>query len=388
MTIRTACISAGAAALALPAFAGSPKNLPLQQLGNARHVMPSRAASYTVVNGRMVLTSDWVTLGATTRDIYTCSYDSIELDLTGGVLGAPTDQTNPPGPTGCLDATIPNGNRWYFGAAYHNPFISSDIGAAAAGVDSEGVGHAWYIDVGDAEPDGDADGLPDSPLFIAIQQFEDMDVVGCTDDGSTFINGVIYDFSGNAWDPAFYNYTTISLNGSGLFHTMPADGSGGYQVIYGIAFDPVTNIITLPTAIDPVTLLGVNIQPMLWGTGANEFGAPDDGRCGADVDGQYDDDAPTDGVHDLALECYSYLFGVCPDPLACATGFYHKASVGCACLGDINGDGIIDIADLALFLSVFGSAAAPGDCADMNGDGIIDIADLALFLSGFGSICP
>jgi hypothetical protein len=386
MTIRTACISAGAAALALPAFAGTPKNLPLQQLGNARHVMPSRAASYTVVDGRMVMTSDWVQLGATTRDIYTCSFDSIELDLTGGVLGAPTDQANPPGPLGCLDATIANGSRWYFGATYSNPFVSSDIQSAVAGATSEGVGQAWYIDVGDAEPDTDLDGLPDSPLFIAIQQFEDMDVVGCTDDGSTFIDGVIYDFSGNAWDPAFYNYTTISLNGSGLFHTMPADGSGGYQVIYGIAFDGTT--ITLPAPIDPVTLLGVNVQSMLWGTGANEFGAPDDGRCGVDVDGQYDDDAPIDGSHDLALECYSYLFGVCPEPLACSTGFYHKAGGGCPCLGDINGDGIIDIADLALFLSVFGSAAGPGDCADMNGDGIIDIADLALFLSGFGSICP
>jgi len=388
MTIRTACISVGAAALALPAFAGSLKNLPLQQLSNARHVMPTRAASYTIVDGRMVMTSDWVQLnGSTTRDTYTCGYDSIELDLTGGVLGAPTDQVNPPGPTGCLDATIANGSRWFFGPAYSNPFCSSDMSGAASGEACEGVGQAWFIDVGDSEPDVDADGFPDSPLFIAIQQFEDMDVVTCTDDGSGFIDGVIYDFSGNAWDPAFYNYTTISLNGSGLFHTMPADGSGGYQVIYGIAFDGTT--ITLPAPIDTVTGLGVNVQPMLWGTGANEFGAPDDGRCGVDVDGQYDDDAPVDGSHDLALECYSYLFGVCPDPLACATGFYFKGGVEpCPCPGDLNADNIVDIADLALFLSSFGSSPPSIACADLNGDGIVDIADLALFLSLFGSSCP
>lgn len=381
MTIRTACFTVGAAALALPAFAGSPKNVAPQQLGNARHVMPSRAASYTVVDGRMVLTSDWVQLGsANTRDIYTCAYDALELDTTGGVLGAPTD--NIPGCT----AQLPAGNRWYLGATYSNPFVSADIQGAAAGAACEGVGHAWYIDVGDAEPDGDGDGLPDSPLFIAIQTFEDMDVVGCTDDGTNFIDGVIYDFSGNAWDPAFYNYTTISLNGSGLFQTMPADGIGGYQVIYGIAFDGTT--ITLPAPIDTVTLLGVNIQSMLWGTGANEAGNPDDGRCGVDVDGQFDDDAPIDGSHDLALECYTYLFGVCPDPLACSTSF-HAKSVGCACPGNLNGDAVVDIADLALFLSAFGSSPPPPglECADINGDGVVDIGDLALFLSAFGSAC-
>jgi hypothetical protein len=382
MTIRTACFTAGAAALALPAFAGSPKTLPLQAMSNARHVQPSRAASYTVVGGRMVLTSDWVQLGSpSTRDVFSCAWDSIELDLTGGIIGAPTD--NVPGCT----ASLPAGNRWFFGATYSNPFVSADINGAEAGAACEGLGQAWYIDVGDAEPDTDGDGLPDSPLFIAVQQFEDMDVVSCTDDGSNFIDGVIYDFSGNAWDPAFYNYTTITLNGSGLFHTMPADGNGGYQLIYGIAFDPTTGIITIPNPIDPVTLTGVNIQSMLWGSHDNE--PLDDGRCGEDVDGQFDDDAPVDGSHDLALECYSYLYGVCPDPLAASTGFYFKGSGNpCPCPGNLNGDGVVDIADLALFLSAFGSNGSGTPCSDINGDGIVDIADLALFLSAFGSTCP
>jgi hypothetical protein len=366
--------------------------MPLQQLGNARHVMPSRAASYTIVDGRMVLTSGWVQLnGSTTRDIYTCAYDCIELDTTGGILGAPTDQANPPGPLGCPDATIANGSRWFFGTGYNNPFISSDINNAAAGAACEGVGQAWFINVGTAEPDNDGDGFPDSDLFIAIQQFEDMDVVGCTDDGSTFIDGVIYDFSGNQWNPGFYNYTTISLNGSGLFHTMPADGNGGTQIIYGVAFDPTTGIITIPTGIDATTNLGVNVQPMLWGTGANEAPAPDDGRCGRDDDGQFDDDGPTDGTHDLALECYSYAFGVCPDPIAAAVGFYFKdTGGGCQCPGDLNGDGGVDIADLALELSAFGSSPPPvgNECSDINGDGTVDIADLALELSAFGSPCP
>jgi hypothetical protein len=363
------------------AHSGQPKNLTLQHLPG-RRVQPSRAAAYTIVDGRMVLTSHWVQLGgATTRDIFSIAWDCIELDLTGGVLGAPTD--NIPGCT----PFIPAGNRWFFGATYSNPFVSADINRAVPGTACEGLGQAWYIDVGDSEPDTDGDGLPDSPLFIAVQQFENMDVVTCTDDGSGFIDGVIYDFSGNAWDPTYFNYTAISLNGSGLFHTMPADGNGGYQLFYGIAFDETTFTITIPQPIDPVTGMGVNIQSMLWGTHDHEYSGVDDGRCGEDVDGQYDDDAPIDGTHDLVHECYSYLFPVCPEPLAAATGFYFK-SVGrpCRCIGELNDDNIIDIADLALFLSRFGSTS--GGCADINGDGIVDIADLASLLSEFGRGCP
>jgi hypothetical protein len=386
MSPRTLGIVAGATVLPSLADAGSPKIFPLQSLSNARHVMPSRAASYSVVDGRVVLTSDWVQLnGATSRVIYTCAWDCIELDLTGGILGWPTDNV-----PGCRAAGLPPGSRWFFGSEYSNPFFSADIHDAVPGAACEGLGQAWHIDVGANEPDVDGDGLPDSPLFVAIQQFEDMDVVDCTDDGSNFINGVIYDFSGNAWDPAFYQYTTISLNGSGLFHTMPADGNGGYRVIYGLAFDPITFDITLPAPIDPVTLLGVNIQPMLWGTAANEGPWSGDGRCGVDVDGQFDDDAPIDGVHDLDSECYSYLYGVCPDPLAAMTGFYFKGPVDpCRCAGDIDDDGTVGVGDLTILLSVFASVCpCPNPCVDGNHDDAIDIRDLALFLSHFGLPCP
>lgn len=385
MTIRTACITAGAVALALPAFAGQPKNLVPQSLPG-RQVQPTRAASYTIVDGRMVLTSDWVQLnGATTRDLYSnAAFDAAEHDNTGGVLGFPTDQAGPG--DGCTGSGIAVGSRWFLGTAYTNPFVSADMQTSAAGNGAacEAVSISWYIDVGDAEPDTDLDGFPDSDYFIAIQQFEDMDVVGCTDDGTNFIDGVIYDFSGNQWDPGFYNFSNITLNGSGLFHTMPADGNGGYQVILGVAFDPVTGQITIPTGIDTVTQLGVATQTMLWGTGNNEVPTPQ-ARPGVDVDGQFDDDAPIDGTHDLALECYSYLFGVCPDPLAVSCAFWIKDGGGCPCPGDINGDGQRDINDLTLFLSAFGLPAT--NCADINGDGVVDISDLTLFLSTFGIAC-
>lgn len=56
------------------------------------------------------------------------------------------------------------------------------------------------------------------------------------------------------------------------------------------------------------------------------------------------------------------------------------------CPGDFNTDGVIDINDLTILLSRFGTA---GDACsgDMDGNGIIDINDLTSFLSLFGSSC-
>lgn len=51
--------------------------------------------------------------------------------------------------------------------------------------------------------------------------------------------------------------------------------------------------------------------------------------------------------------------------------------------GDVNGDGIIDDADLATVLANFGLAVAIGD---VNGDGLVDDNDLAVVLTNFGLV--
>lgn len=56
------------------------------------------------------------------------------------------------------------------------------------------------------------------------------------------------------------------------------------------------------------------------------------------------------------------------------------------CPGDFDGNFAIDIADLAIFLSQFGSVGA-GLAGDMNRDGVVDLADLTQFLSRFGAPC-
>jgi hypothetical protein len=56
------------------------------------------------------------------------------------------------------------------------------------------------------------------------------------------------------------------------------------------------------------------------------------------------------------------------------------------CLGDTNGDGVVNFTDLNAVLADFGISGAglPGDA---NGDGIVDFADLNLVLSNFGDTC-
>ena len=55
-----------------------------------------------------------------------------------------------------------------------------------------------------------------------------------------------------------------------------------------------------------------------------------------------------------------------------------------SCPGDLNGDGIVDLADLGILLADFG-CVAPGPCpGDLDGDGDTDLADLGILLADFG----
>jgi hypothetical protein len=67
------------------------------------------------------------------------------------------------------------------------------------------------------------------------------------------------------------------------------------------------------------------------------------------------------------------------DPLL--SGGSSGDAFGGSGLGDLNGDGVVDGADLAIQLS--GGADSPwGGMADLNGDGVIDGADMSIQLSG------
>ncbi len=57
-----------------------------------------------------------------------------------------------------------------------------------------------------------------------------------------------------------------------------------------------------------------------------------------------------------------------------------------ACPADLNGDGVIDTADLGILIGNFGFNTT-ADRGDINGDGIVDTADLGLLIAGFGKGC-
>ena len=50
--------------------------------------------------------------------------------------------------------------------------------------------------------------------------------------------------------------------------------------------------------------------------------------------------------------------------------------------GDLNNDGLVDLADLSLMLNAFGSVHS---CADLDGSGTVDLPDLATLLAAFGT---
>ena len=59
------------------------------------------------------------------------------------------------------------------------------------------------------------------------------------------------------------------------------------------------------------------------------------------------------------------------------------------CPGDLNGDGIVGLSDLAILLSNYGMAAgATYANGDIDGDGDVDLSDLAALLSVYGILCP
>lgn len=62
--------------------------------------------------------------------------------------------------------------------------------------------------------------------------------------------------------------------------------------------------------------------------------------------------------------------------------------VGAPCPGDVNGDAAVDLSDLSILLSHFGttSGAALAD-GDLDGDEDVNLSDLTLLLSNFGAIC-
>jgi len=69
-----------------------------------------------------------------------------------------------------------------------------------------------------------------------------------------------------------------------------------------------------------------------------------------------------------------------------ATGAVLDADLVLACPADLNGDGVVDTADLGQLIAAFGAVGA--NPADLNNDNVVDTADLGIFIPEFGNNCP
>lgn len=69
-------------------------------------------------------------------------------------------------------------------------------------------------------------------------------------------------------------------------------------------------------------------------------------------------------------------------------GFWPGAAEDEVCLGDLDGDNDIDLADLAQLLASYGTTTgATFEDGDLDGDSDVDLADLAALLAVYGTTC-
>lgn len=61
--------------------------------------------------------------------------------------------------------------------------------------------------------------------------------------------------------------------------------------------------------------------------------------------------------------------------------------ISSTCFGDLNGDQVVDLADLSILLGNYGNTGTTYPQGDLNQDGIIDLFDLSSLLSHFGNPC-
>jgi hypothetical protein len=99
-------------------------------------------------------------------------------------------------------------------------------------------------------------------------------------------------------------------------------------------------------------------------------------------------DLDGDGVTDLAVGADGDDDGGtnCGSPPGCDRGavwvLFLDGVPGCP--GDLNGDGFTDLADLGILLADFGCLPPPNCLGDLDGDGDTDLADLGILLADFG----
>jgi len=253
---------------------------------------------------------------------------------------------------------------------------------------------------------------------VALAQHSDIDVSIVTDDeGVSRVSTGISDFE-NPGAPIIPNVRVHAavLNQSGIpgftnnpgynaFGSLPAGALLSFDIVDALrVWDPVEeNFDTIPVETMQVSFLSMSrTTPSEAGGFVEGFGfsmVSGSGSMHQHINHVLGSPL-TPGVYLLSLRLRVNVAGIEPslpyfivfnhlasmDEFSAALGYAEDVLVSPVvpeCVGDLNGDGVVDVLDLSILLASFGSS----DAGDLNGDGVTDVADLGILLASFGSVC-
>jgi len=338
MKAKNLCITAGlCAGVASVAIAGDKPQL--QKLDNAIEVTPQRIAKVRYENGTARVVSDWSDYkgGNVSRVADVRVFDCFGDNDSDGFM----DDTG-----GCFTTST---SRWFFGTSYCNMFTTADhtvdantdLNAGFARVD-----FAWQWTCA---------GFGTETCLVAVFT---QDSVPCDPDSFDY-SGWLLDFGTLSCNPGGYYYTNVDLS-TGTW-PIPTGGTGSHILLYAQS-----------ATTSGALVLATCAQTMLWGT---QYGG--DNEKGTQVTEQFDDDLTIDGSHTTS-ECYTYSFGLCPDPLGAMVQFWGEADSDPCDYANYNGDSTINTQDFLAFLNSWNAREARSNC---NGDSTINTQDFLCFLN-------
>lgn len=338
MKAKNLCTYAGlCAGFASMAVAGGDK--PELQLANGlKKVDPVQVAKIRYESGKIVFVSDWMdynpsnTRAPNDERVFDCFGDSNADGVPDG--GQACGLTN-------------DGSRWYFGSGYCNGMFTNDMTLHPDTNLSAGLGRldlSWYWG---------CLGLPVEECIIAVFTQESNPANGCE------LNS--FDYSGWA-----LNYGTLTCSAGWYSNVDLFDSNGGTWP----APTTGTGSYVMQYLTSGGAALATCAQPFLWGIQGNNPGSQETE--------QFDDDAPVDGTHTIS-ECYTYSYGLCPDPLGGMGQFWGELDAGDPCdYADFDNNNVVDTRDFTAFLNKWVPKDSSADC-DQNG--VVDTRDFTCFLN-------
>lgn len=76
------------------------------------------------------------------------------------------------------------------------------------------------------------------------------------------------------------------------------------------------------------------------------------------------------------------------DGFALTGGFWPAASSVVACVGDVTGDGVTNLADLGTLFGNWNQVVPPNTGGDLTGDGVVNLADLGVMFADWNCGLP